>query len=113
MSEIETITQIYKSTRRLTRWYLFKIPDDQINYRPQFGDLKLNSAYWEMSHLIWAELQILINGTGGTAPEITWVNQYGFGSNPDKAEATLSPLELRTLFDEIHIKSLEHIQSIP
>lgn len=111
-TEAQTLLEAYESVRNLTKFYISKLEKEQLHTQYEINGAKLNSAYWLITHLIWTERFLLIQGIGGKEMEGHWLDEYGFGSEPEKIKTKPEPGEIFKLLDDIHAKAVEIIKSM-
>ena len=111
-SEAVLLADTYQHVRNLTKWYfsLLKPVDPYKNW--EVNGVKLNNLVWLASHMTWAENMLLLQGTGGTGADISWLEHYSISG-----DGTLHSNEhdLKTVLDalkSVHEKAMEHIQTL-
>jgi hypothetical protein len=114
MTEANILANVFEQTRQLSRFYISRLKETDPTATIQVGQIPLNSVYWIVAHLAWAEYFLLVTGTNGTQlkPEWAWLLQYGFGS--DGKIAPNSP-DFKTAFDtlnQIHSEVMEHLNTL-
>lgn len=115
MNEANILADVFEQTRQLSRFYISRLKDTDPTTTITVGEIPLNSAYWIVAHLAWAEHFLLVQGTGG-APlksEWAWLSQYGFGS--DGKIANNSPNFKTTLdtLNQVHAEAMQYLNSLP
>ena len=110
--ESNALAAVFQSTRELTRFYISKLKDTDPFHEFSVNDIKLNSAYWIVNHLIWAENYLLLESLEGPKMDLPWLNDFGFGSqiivNKD-----MQPLkEVLNVMKQVHQLSINHIKTI-
>src|ERR1700674_3076741 len=92
-SEAEILADAYEFSRGLTKYYFSKLDGIDKNQRLETNGVKFNSPHWIAAHLVWTEHFLFIEGLGAPSPfhngetggfDIPWLEQYGFGSDPEK-----------------------------
>jgi len=112
-TEANVLADAYESVRALTRWYLSKMKEVDMFKEFEVDDKKLNSAYWVMAHLVWAENFLLLRALGGKPVDLPWLDQFGISSTPVKRD-TLP--EVKHVLDEwkaVHVTAMTHVRSLP
>jgi len=102
LSQAQIIADIFEETRKLTRFYLSKIDPAWAEWQPEADGVKLNSAYWLVAHLVWAEHALLVASMGGTTLNLPWLNHYALGSDGSLHEDRPSFSAMIAQLNEIH-----------
>ena len=103
---------MFATQRQITRYYLSKLRETDPHLQVEFNGTTLNSTYWIVAHLIWAEDYLLLRALGHQGTGIDWLDQFKVGSD---AGAVTLDLEFKDLLDiqkEVHQTTLAHIASI-
>jgi hypothetical protein len=112
-SEVQTLLDAYESVRNLSKFYIANLDKNKIHYRIELDGIKFNSAYWIVTHLIWTERFLIIQGIGGKEMEEDhWLDEYGYGSDPEKIRTKPDFGEILKLFDEVHSKAVNILNSL-
>ncbi len=111
-TEPEILAEVYGKVRGLSKMFIGALKDIDVNQQLEFNNIKFNSAYWIVAHLVWTEHTLLVNGVGGEDMKIEWINEYGFGSDPDEIKTKPPFEEVIKKLDEVHIKAIEVIQGL-
>jgi len=108
----EILCDILDNQRRLTKWYLQKIPDDLFTVRMEANGKSLNSPAWLIAHLIWTDFTVGLHPLGfkGEIPE--FAQKTGFRSSGDLPENFPSRDELLSLLDTTHKAKLDHLRTL-
>jgi len=108
-TEAQVLADAYESVRNLSKFYLSKINGFDIDKCIVSGDIKFNSAHWIAGHLVWTEHFLLIQGLGKESLDIPWLEQYGFGSNPDEIKIKPDFKDIMEKLDEVHELAVKNI----
>ncbi len=111
-SESEILADVYEKVRSLSKMFIGGLKDVDVEKRLEADNVKFNSAYWIVAHLVWTEHFLIIEGIGGEDMKIDWLNEYGFGSDPEKVKTKPSFEEILKKLDEVHIKAVEIIRGL-
>ena len=114
MTEANILANVFEQTRQLSRFYISRLKEIDPTATIQVNQIPLNSVYWIVAHLAWAEYFLLVTGTSGAQlkPEWAWLLQYGFGS--DGNIAPNSP-DFKTALDtlnQIHTHTMAHLNTL-
>lgn len=111
--ESEIIADILNSTNQLARFFISKLDIEDLEKRYEVNGVELNSAYWLIAHLIWAEKYLCLEGAGaGKQEDLDWADHYGLGSSGDLHESRPDFKTLYATFKEVHERALTHIRSL-
>ncbi|MCP4123049.1 MAG: DinB family protein [Bacteroidetes bacterium] len=108
----EILCDILDNQRRLTKWYLKRIPENQFTTRVEANGRFLNSPAWVIAHLIWTDYTVglLPLGFKGEIPSFT--KKTGFGSTGDLPENLPPREELISLLNSTHQLKLDFLQKL-
>jgi len=112
-SEVKTLLEAYESVRNLSKFYISNLDKEKVHERYEINGVKFNSAYWLVTHLTWTEHYLIIQGIGNKDLNIPWLDEYGYGTNPVEIKTRPDFDEVLKLFDEVHAKAVEVINSTP
>ena len=110
-SEVKTLLGAYESVRNLSKFYISNLDKEKVHVRYEINGVKLNSAYWLVAHLTWTEHYLIVQGIGNKDLNIPWLEEYGYGTNPDEIKTKPDFDEVLKLFDEVHSKAVEILNS--
>ena len=108
----KVLSDTYAAARQLTRYYLSKLKEADPHTRHSFNGVELNSTYWLVAHLIWAEDYLLLRALGHPGTGIKWLDQFKVGSNPKEVTLNSPFKELLDLQKEAHQTTLAHLASM-
>jgi len=108
-TEAQVLLEAYESVRNLSKMYISNLDKGKILNRYELNGVKMNSAYWLVTHLAWTERFLIIQGIGGKDMEDHWLDEYGFGSNPEEIKTKPEYEEVLNLLDDIHAKAVKII----
>lgn len=111
-TESQILAEVYKNVRRLSKFYLSNLSKIDINKRIESDGIKFNSAYWIAAHLVWTEHSLILNGISGEDMNIDWLNDYAYGSDPDKIKNKPPIEEILKQMDEVHSKAISIIEGL-
>ncbi|MCY7363507.1 MAG: DinB family protein [Ignavibacteria bacterium] len=112
MNQSELLAEALNSVRNLTKFYFSKINPEDLEIQMEVDGIKFNSPKWLAAHLAWTENFLLLQGIGGKTSEVKWLEEYGFGSNPDELKSEISFEEIMKTLDEIHNDAINHLISL-
>ncbi len=110
--ESEVLAESFESVRNLTKFYLSKVKPEDIYSNLSINGIKFNSPFWIASHLAWSENFLLLIATGGKPFDISWLEEFGFGSKPEEIKSDIKYDEVMSTLDEIHKRAMEHILTL-
>ena len=108
-TEAQAFLEVYESVRNLSKMYISNINKETLHNCYELNGVKMNSAYWLVTHLVWTERFLIIQGIGGKDMEDHWLDEYGFGSKPEEIKTEPEYEEVLKLLDDIHAKAVEII----
>lgn len=111
-TEAQILADAYESVRNLSMMYISPFENLDINKEYELNDTKVNNVHWIMAHLVWTEHFLIIEGIGNEKMEIPWLEEYGFGTNPEEAKTKMTYSELMKFMEDVHTKAMEIINSI-
>lgn len=112
-TESQVLAEVMGNTRNLTRFYLSKLKGKDEFHQFEIDGKKLNSIYWLVAHLTWAENMLILGALGGPALNLGWTKHFGIGSTmPDKEE--LPPFkEVLDAFKQVHETTMTFLSTVP
>ena len=110
-SEGEVLADVYSRVRGLSNMFISALKDVDVNKQLQIGDIKFNSPYWIVAHLVWTEHFLIIEGVAGESMNIDWLEEYAYGTNPDEVKTKPPFEELIQKLNETHSRALEIIKN--
>ncbi len=111
-SEAEILLNVYKNVRSLTKFFIGNLGNIDIHKSFELNGIGMNTAHWIVSHLAWSENMLILNSVGNTDAEISWLNEYEFGSNPSQVKTRPEMGALLQTLDSIHGKATEIIGNL-
>ncbi len=111
-SEAEILADAYEFSRGLTKYYLSKLDGVDKNQKLEINGIKFNSPQWIAAHLVWTEHFLLIKGMGLPSMNIAWLEQYGRGYDPEKADLKPEYTDSLKILDEVHEAAMKHLRSL-
>ena len=107
--ESDTLVELIDYTRRLTKWYISKVPEEMLKPGVDIDDFPVNSAYWLTAHITWAQYSIS-RSIGAPKMDVQWLDEFRISSPktphqerwPDKDDL------LKTM-DDIHESTLTFV----
>ncbi len=111
--ELITIHEIINRTRELANYYIHKTKDVDVKKSFVVGDKKLNSIYWLVAHMAWAENNLIIRSTGGPNPEVPWLKFFALGKPASEGETNgPSYEEVIAGFEKVHKVAMDHLAQL-
>lgn len=106
------LSDTFATARQLTRYYLSKLKGFDPHLRFEVEDKRLNSTYWMVAHLIWAEDFLLLRSLGHKGLDISWLEEFKVGSDADKVQLDIPFKELLDIQKECHLITLDHLRNM-
>lgn len=112
-NEIETLRDLVDATRALAHSALKKVIDQDLKKRFEVDGKKLNSVYWLVAHMAWAQSILILRSTGGPNPELKWIKFFAIGKPAEEGE-TNGPSweEVYEGFKKVHQLSMDHLATL-
>ncbi|HET6991230.1 MAG TPA: DinB family protein [Bacteroidia bacterium] len=112
-NELFALREVIQRTRELASYYIHKTKDVDVKKRFVVGEKKLNSIYWLVAHLAWAENNLIIRSTGGPNPELPWLKLFALGKPAEEGETNgPSYEEVLAGFEKVHKLAMEHLEKL-
>ncbi len=111
-TEAQILADTYDTMRNLSAFYISKLKDIDVNKQYSIDGVKFNSAYWIIAHLVWTEHFLLVKGIGDKSMDIPWLDEYGFGSDPEEVKTKPDFEEVMKKRDEVHKIAMEILNSL-
>ena len=77
MSRAKLLCDVLENQRRLTKWYLKRIPVEDLSIRIEVNGRELNSPLWNVAHLIWTDYHIGLLPMGYKTEVPEWGSKSG------------------------------------
>lgn len=111
-TESRTLAETYKNARGLTKFYFYKLRNEDITKEFEINGIRLNSASWLMTHLVWAEYFLLVEGLSGEKNYEPWMREVQFGTNPADRKNIPSIDEVLNKMEEVHALAQDKITAL-
>ncbi len=111
-TEGEVLADVYAKVRGLSNMFISALKDVDIHKQVQIGDVKFNSPYWIVAHLVWTEHFLIIEGVGGEKMNIDWIDEYSFGTNPEDIKTSPPYEEVLKRLNETYERALQIIKGL-
>src|ERR1700733_13171019 len=96
------LAEVFEDVRELTKFYLHRAKKvDPFRGYEAYGQ-QLNSLYWIMGHIVWAEHNLLIAALAGGKMDIPWLDKFERGALGEVEQGHPSPEEIRQPMDLVH-----------
>ena len=111
-TETQILADMMDKTRQLTRFYISNLKTVD-PYKPvEFGGKNFNSIYWLTAHLIWAEDNMIMAGTGAKSIAPEWISHYHIKADGSLHEGHGDFKELLTEMKRVHEGAMNHLRSM-
>jgi uncharacterized damage-inducible protein DinB len=108
----QALVKAYEMSWNLAAYYFSKLENIDLHKRYELEGVKMNSAYWILAHMVWTEHFLILEGIGGESIGIEWLNDFGFGADPDSIQNPPSVEEIKSKMDEVHKRALEILNTM-
>lgn len=115
MTESQILAGLLDNARDLTRFYLSKLKE--VNPHHQFvieGSVQLNSYFWILGHLTWAENLLVLHVLGYSQLEVyPWLDRFRLGSMDGEKDGMPEFMVVLDAFKKVHALAIEKLSSAP
>jgi hypothetical protein len=111
-TETKILADMMDKTRQLTRFYISNLKTVDPYTSIDFGGKKFNSVYWLTAHLIWAEDNLIVQGTGAKSIAPDWIKHYAIASDGTLHEGHGDYKALLTDMKAVHEGAMTYLQAI-
>lgn len=112
MKQAALIADIMDHTRQLTKYFIKQLDTDRLEERYAINGEQLNSAYWVIAHIIWAEHALVLQQLAGQPMDLPWVKAFGFGSTGELPEGRPDFKGLWAALNEVHENSMKFVRGM-
>jgi DinB superfamily len=112
-TEGQILAEAMDSVRNLTNFYFSQLDDKHLHTRFEINGVKFNSPYWITAHLVWSEHFLIVRGVGNKDMNIPWLDEFGFGSNPDEVNMDHDLDIILDKMDEVHTEAMKILKELP
>jgi uncharacterized damage-inducible protein DinB len=110
-TESQILAEMMDKTRQLTRFYISNLKNIDPYAPIDFGGKRFNSLYWLTAHLIWAEDNLIMIGTGAPSTAPDWISHYQLGADASLHEGHGDYKELLSEMKRVHEEALRYLQT--
>lgn len=115
-TELITLRNMVDATRQLVHFALKKMEgrsEEDMKKRFEFEGRKMNSIYWIVAHMAWAENNLIIRSLGGPNPELPWLKHFALGKPAEEGESCGVPYsEIYAGFKKVHQIAMETLNNL-
>lgn len=111
-SEASVLLSVYENVRGLTKFFIGKLGDTDINQVFEINGIKLNSIHWLITHLAWTENELILKAVGNDDINLRWLEEYGFGSVPAEIKTRPDLESVLETLDSIHERAVSIISGL-
>ncbi len=111
-SEASVLLSVYENVRGLTKFFISKLGDTDINQVFEINGIKLNSIHWLIAHLAWTENELILKAVGNDDINLPWLEEYGFGSVPAEIKTVPDFESLLKVLDSIHERAVKILSAL-
>lgn len=110
-SRVQTLIETIEFTHKLAVYYISSMKEVEPTKVFSSEGKELNSLYWIVGHLAWAENMLILQGSFGTPSKAPILNEFAFGSQ-HKISEEMSFAELKHLAKKIHEQTIAHLKTL-
>lgn len=110
---INTLRDMMDATRKIANAYIKKLDGKDVRQSFLVNGTQLNSAYWLIGHMAWAQNNLVVRSFGGPNPEVKWLKHFGIGK-PHQESLDNGPSweELVAGFHKVHEVAMHHLSTL-
>ena len=108
---LQTLIDTIQLTQQLLVFYVSKLKDTNPTKVFAIEGQELNSLYWLVGHLAWAENMLILEGTSGQSTNYPWLDNFKIGTG-HQIDEKVSFSELKEGAKDIHTKAMAHLTSL-
>ena len=114
MARTETVilAEMMDKTRSLTRFYISNLKTVDPYTPIEFGGKTFNSIYWLTAHLIWAQDNLIVMGTGAKSLAPDWIKHYHLGADGSLHEGHSDYKALLVDMKRVHEDSINYLRGL-
>src|ERR1035441_2993438 len=101
-SEAIILAEVFEDVRGLTKFCLHRAKKVDPHRTYEAYGSPLNSLYWIMGHVVWAEYYLLVEALTGNKMEISWLKNFERGSNFEENRDNPTIEEVMRTMDLVH-----------
>jgi uncharacterized damage-inducible protein DinB len=109
-TETHILADMLDKTRALTRFYISNLKNADPYTAVEFGGKTFNSIYWLTAHIVWAEDNLIMQGTGAGSVAPEWIRHYSIKSDGSLHEGHGDYKALLDEMKRVHQACLEHLR---
>ena len=111
-TETQILADMMDKTRQLTRFYISNLKAIDPYAPIEFGGKKFNSIYWLTAHLVWAEDNLIVVGTGAKSVAPEWINHYHIKADGSLHEGHGDYKSLLAEMKRVHEEAMAHLKTM-
>ncbi|MGB3017254.1 MAG: DinB family protein [Ignavibacteria bacterium] len=111
-SEALVLLSVYENVRGLTKFFISKLGDTDINHVFEVNGIKLNTIQWLIAHLAWTENELIVKAVGNDDINLPWLEEYGFGSVPAEIKTRPDLETLLKVLDSTHQRAVKILSGL-
>ena len=111
-TETHILADMMDNTRNLTRFYISNLKNVDPYTPIEFGGKTFNSIYWLTAHLIWAEDNLIVAGTGAPSVAPEWIKHYHLGADGSLHTGHSDYKSLLTDMKRVHEEAMNYLKNL-
>jgi uncharacterized damage-inducible protein DinB len=111
-SEASVLLNVYENVRGLSKFFINNLGETDIHKVYELNGIKLNSIHWIIAHLAWTENMLILKAVGNDEMDMPWLEEYGFGSNPEEIKTKPDFTSLIATLDAIHERAVRILSGL-
>lgn len=106
------IADILDNNRNLTKFFIKQLNTEQLEERYVVNGAELNSAYWVIAHIVWAEYYLTLRQLGGPRLDLPWIKAFGIGADGTLPTDRPDFKGLWQALNDVHAVSQQFVRSL-
>jgi uncharacterized damage-inducible protein DinB len=111
-SESQTLWDVFEDVRSLTKFYLARAEGVDPHRVFHGEDKSLNTLYWLMGHIVWAEHYLLVEALTGKRMDIPWIEKFDNGLENTREAGLPSLDEIRETMERVHAQAMAGVLAL-
>lgn len=106
---LNTLIETIEISQKLVGYYVSLLKETNPKKVFKTEGQELNSLYWLVGHLAWAENMLILDGTFGTGVKYAWLKNFEFGAG-HHIDDNVTFEELKAGAKAVHEQAIAHLK---
>jgi DinB superfamily len=112
MTEIQNLAALHDYSRKLLHVYLKPLEGVDPYKRYKAYGAKLNSIYWLVGHITWAEHNLALRGVVGKPMNIPWLDKFAFGTTLETQDGMPDFATVMSTLNQVHEETQRSLNAL-